>query len=420
MSEKAKIITLDNGLRIITQKVEGAKTCSLGVWIASGSAYEMPETSGTSHFIEHILFRGTETRSALDIAVEMDEIGGILNAYTAKEITCFYAHTLSEHAPKALDIICDMIMNPKMSEDDIELEKGVIKEEIALYKDSPEDLCADTFYRNIWKSNMLGANILGTEETVSTVTKESLSAHLKKFYVPERMVISIGGSFDEETAIEICKKYFNGLKNTGFVISLNEAEYSAGITRIKKNFMQNQVIIGFPGVCLTDKRREAELLISSILGAASSSRLFQHLREKLGLVYSIDSFSVSYLKSGVFTIGMGLNQKSEKQAIIETLKIISDFCNGVTEKELARAKEQAVAGFVMDLESISSRTSRNGRNLLLYGREITEDEVINNIRSVTMEDIRKTADEIFDFSKISLCGAGKVKSEKTDKVILSI
>ncbi len=420
MTNTPKIITLGNGLRIIIQKVEGAKTCSLGAWVACGSGYETPETSGFSHFIEHILFRGTSTRSALDIAVEMDEIGGILNAYTAKEMTCFYAHTLSEHAPKALDIICDMLMNPKLDENDIELEKGVIKEEIALYNDSPEDLCADTFYKSIWNESMLGSNILGTEETVDSVTGDKLKAHLKKFYVPERTVISIGGNFDEETALAICKKYFSAMVNTDFPLNPDKAEYFPGITTVKRKFMQNQLVIGFPGIPLGDKRREHSLLISSILGSASSSRLFQHLREKLGLVYSVDSFSVSYLKSGVFAVNMGLNEKSENQAIRETLRIISEFSRTVTEKELSRAKEQAVAGFVMDLEGIAARTSRNGRNLLLYGKVVSEDEVIRNIRAVTLDDIRNTADEIFDFSKISLCVAGKTKSKKAYKEILDI
>ena len=420
MTNNPKIITLSNGLRIIMQQNEGAKTCSLGAWVASGSGYETPETSGFSHFIEHILFRGTHRRSALDIAVEMDEIGGILNAYTAKEMTCFYAHTLSEHAPKALDIICDMLMNPKLDENDIELEKGVIKEEIALYNDSPEDLCADTFYKSIWNESMLGSNILGTEETVDSATKEKLEAHMKKFYVPERMVISIGGNFDEKTMLSICSNYFSAMVNTDFPINPEKAEYFSGITVVKRKFMQNQLIIGFPGIPLGNKRREDSLLISSILGSASSSRLFQYLREKLGLVYSVDSFSVSYLKSGVFAVSMGLNEKSEERAIRETLRIISEFSKTVTDKELSRAKEQAVAGFVMDLEGVSARTSRNGRNLLLYGRVISEDEVIKNIRSVTLDDIRKTAEEIFDFSRISLCVAGKTKSKKAYKEILDI
>lgn len=420
MTDKTEIITLENGLRIVFEKAEYSKTCSMGVWIASGSCFETPETAGTSHFIEHMLFRGTERRSALDIAVEMDEIGGILNAYTAKEMTCFYAHTLSEHMPKALDIICDMIMNPKLSEDDINLEKGVIKEEIAMYEDSPEDLCADVYYENIWAGSMLSSNILGTSETVDAVTKESLAAHMAKFYVPERMVISFSGNFDEDAALKICKNYFLQMKNTGFEITPVPAEYHTEITRIKKDFMQNQLILGFPGIALTDKRRHAVSLISSILGSASSSRLFQRIREELGLVYSVDSACVSHLDAGVFIVCMGLSEKSEKKAITEALKIIADFPETVTEKELMRAKEQTVASFVMSLESVSSLASRNGRNVLLYGKTIPEEEVIEKIRAVTLDELKKTAAELLDISKISLCTAGKVGSEKSYKEILDI
>ena len=420
MTDKFKIITLDNGLRIVIQKNGNAKTCSLGVWVGSGSCFETPETAGTSHFIEHMLFKGTEKRSALDIAVEMDEIGGVLNAYTAKEMTCFYAHTLSEHSAKALDIICDMIMNPKLSPEDIELEKGVIREEIAMYEDSPEDLCADSYYEKVWRGSMLGSNILGTNQTVDSVTRESLSAHMKKFYVPERTVVSFSGNFDENEAVEICKKYFSGMKNTGFELTPVSADYSPGIYRIKKDFMQNQLILGFPGIPLSDKRRDCASLISSILGASSSSRLFQTIREKLGLAYSVDCVNVAHLNAAVFIVCMGLSKKSEERAIAETLKIISEFAETVTEKELARAKEQTVAGFVMSLESVSSIASRNGKGVLLHGRPRSEEEVIKAVRGVTLDEIRQTAKEIFDFSKLSLCCVGDVGSEKNYRKYLKI
>lgn len=418
MTDNTKIIKLDNGLRIAICKSEYAKTCSLGIWVASGSCYETPETAGTSHFIEHMLFRGTHRRSALDIAVEMDEIGGVLNAYTAKEMTCFYAHTLTEHMPKALDIICDMITDPELSAEDVELEKGVIKEEIAMYEDSPEDLCADTYYENIWDGSMLGSNILGTPETVDSVTVEKLRDHMARFYVPERTVISFSGNFDEEKAIEICKSYFSHKKNTGFEINSVSAEYKPGITVVKKDFMQNQLILGFPGISLTDSRRHTVSLISSILGSASSSRLFQRIREELGLVYSVDTAGVSHLDTGVFIVCMGLSKNSEKKAISETLEIIADFPQTVTEKELERAKEQLVASFVMGLESVSSVASRNGRNVLLYGKIISEDEVIEKIRAVTLDDLKQTASEILDISKISLCAAGNTANKDAYKQIL--
>ncbi len=419
MENKRKIITLKNGLRIVLEKNRNSKICAAEIWVASGVSYESPEAAGTSHFVEHMFFKGSQKRSALDIAVEMDEIGGYLNAYTARENTLFYARMLSEHTEKALDILFDMVRNPRLDENDIELEKGVIKEEISMYEDSAEDLCADTFYENVWKNNMLGCDILGSVETVDAVTKESLGAHLGKFYVPERTVISISGNFDEKSVVSICKSYFADLKNTGFPLTPVYAEYTPHTVTIRKNVMQNQLILGFPGFCLKDERREAALLISSILGGSPSSRLFQHIREKLGLVYSVETACVSYLESGVFTVAMGLNEKSEEMAIAETLKIISDFTETVTEKDLARAKEQAVTGFVMELENISARASRNGRNLLLYNKIVPEEDIIRNIRAVTLDDIRKTAEEIFDFSKISICVAGKTKSKKAYKEIIN-
>ena len=206
-----EIITLENGLRIVLDKNSMLRTCAFGIMISSGSGYETPETAGISHFIEHMLFRGTSRRTALDLAVEMDEIGGRVNAYTTSTMTYFYAHTLTEHLPKALDIICDILTDSKLDEADIELEKGVIKEEIAMYKDSPEDLCADTYYENVWKGSMLASNILGTEETVDGITRDMLVAHLKKFYVPERMIVSFSGNFDEKTVITICEKYFGSM-----------------------------------------------------------------------------------------------------------------------------------------------------------------------------------------------------------------
>lgn len=379
MTEKAEIITLENGLRIVFQRSDDAKTCALGAWVASGSSFETPEKAGVSHFIEHMVFKGTEKRSALDVAVETDEIGGVINAYTAKETTCFYARALSEHMPKALDIICDMITNPRLDGADLEIEKGVIKEEIAMYEDSPEDLCLDAYYENVWKGSALGGNILGCAKTVEALKREDLETHMRKFYVPERTVLSFGGGFDKEAALKICRKYFSGMKNTGFPLTPAPADYNACVVRVKKDFMQNQIILGFPGTSLYDERRNAVSLIACILGASSSSRLFQKIREEKGLAYSVDCVCVSHLAAGLFTVSMSSGARTEKRAITEALKIIEEFPDAVTEKELARAKEQTVLDFVMSLENVSSVASRNGADILFYNRLIPESEIVEKI-----------------------------------------
>lgn len=406
---KTETLTLQNGLRIVLDKNSSLRTCAFGVMISSGSGYETPETAGISHFMEHMLFRGTQRRTALDLAVEMDEIGGRVNAYTTSSFTYFYAHTLTEHLPKALDIICDILTDSRLDENDIELEKGVIKEEIAMYKDSPEDLCLDTYYENVWKGSMLASNILGTEETVENITREKLVSHLRKFYVPERMIISFSGNFDEKTVLDICEKYFGSMKNTGFETVHPTAVYHPGFVTVQKDFSQNQLILGFEGVPISDREGcRTATYVSSILSGGSSSKLFQTLREKLGLVYSVDCTNSSHQNTGLLMIDMGLSRNSEEKALIETVRILSDFPNLITEKDVSVAKEHIVSGFVMGCESVSARASRNARAIFNYGSIESDDDKIKSLRSITSAQIRECADKIIDLNRISLCAVGNV------------
>ncbi len=416
-----KTVTLGNGLRIVLDKIENLRTCAFGVMVASGSGYESPETAGTSHFIEHMLFRGTQKRTALELAVEMDEIGGRMNAYTTSSLTYFYAHTLTEHLPKAMDIICDIIMNSKLSSDDIELEKGVIKEEIAMYKDSPEDVCLDTYYENIWRGSPLANNILGTVENVEGITREKLLAHMQKFYVPERMIVTVSGNFSEESVLQICESYFGEMENTGNTVVYPTAIYQPQIVTVEKDFSQNQLILGFNGVTLENKRecRIADY-VSSILAGSSSSRLFQNLREKLGLVYSVDSTNACHPKTGLMLIDMGLSRKSEKKAIKETLKILENFASDITEREVAVTREHIVSSFVMGSESVTARASKNARSLLNYGYIEPDESRIESIRSVTLDEVRELSGRIFDLKNISLCAVGKVHTQEEYKEYLAI
>ncbi len=416
-----KTLTLGNGLRIVLDKIENLRTCAFGVMVASGSGYETPETAGTSHFIEHMLFRGTEKRTALELAVEMDEIGGRMNAYTTSSLTYFYAHTLTEHLPKAMDIICDIIMNSKLSPEDIELEKGVIKEEIAMYQDSPEDVCLDTYYENIWRGSPLANNILGTVENVEGINREKLLAHMEKFYVPERMIVTVSGNFNEESVLQICESYFGEMKNTGNTVVYPTAIYQPQIVTVEKDFSQNQLILGFNGVTLENKRecRIADY-VSSILAGSSSSRLFQNLREKLGLVYSVDSTNACHPKTGLMLIDMGLSRKSEKKAIRETLKILENFSADITEREVAVTREHIVSSFVMGSESVTARASKNARSLLNYGFIEPDESRIESIRSVTLDEVRELSERIFDLKKISLCAVGKVHTQEEYKDYLNL
>ncbi len=406
-------ITLKNGTRVILDGNSSVRSCNIGIFIASGPRYEAPENSGAAHFIEHMLFKGTPTRTALQIAEQMDEIGGMMNAYTTKEFTCFYARCLTEHSETAFDILGDMITSPLLRQEDIELEKGVIKEEIAMYEDSPEDLCADVFNSRIWPKDMLGANTCGTRESVDSMNREKLLAHMNEFYVPERTVISIGGNFDKKDMLAKCDEYFGKKKPGGNPLTASTPEYRKCFTCIKKDFEQNQLILAFPGLSLSDEaEHHAARLLISILGASSSSRLFQRIREELGLAYAIDCDNAAYQNAGVFVVTLALAEKSEQQALKQTIEIIASFAGSITEKELARAKEQTVAGLIMGLESGGARASYNGRNELLLGRIVPDDETVKAIRAVTLENVKTLAEKLFDFSKVSLCVVGKVHSER--------
>lgn len=402
-----KKITLPNGLRILFDYVDWARSCTVSVCIASGSRYESGAALGAAHFIEHMLFKGTKTRSAFDISKQMDEIGGALNAYTTKEYTCIYARTLTDHIEKAVDIIGDMLNNSKIDRDDLELEKSVIKEEIAMYEDSAEDLCFDVFYENAWRTSTLGNNILGTRASVSGMTTDIIRKQLADFYVPERMTIAFCGKFDEERVHEQCEKYFGSLKNTGNLLMTEPADYHQTDTFIRKEFEQNQIVLGMNGLPREDKRTYALNLATGILGGASSSRLFQRIREELGLVYSIDAFNANYINAGLVGISMALAPKAEKKAISETLKIINGFSDSISNDELSRMKEQMAASVVMGLESTASRSANMARNELLYNKVESEDEIVEKIRRVSRDEVRAVAKEIFDLCNLSVCAVGK-------------
>ncbi len=418
MKKNTEKIVLDNGTRVLFEKDDHVRSCSLGIWAASGSAYEDFAAAGTSHFIEHMAFRGTAKRSSREIAEQMDEIGAYLNAFTAKEYTCFYSRSLAEHTHTAFDILGDMLTAPAMKSEDIELEKGVILEEISMYEDSPDDLCVDKLYDAVWGPDRMGGNILGTAQTVGSMTRERLRTHMDKFYAPERTVLSFCGNYDRDRILSQCHEFFGSAKNTGNPFVPASAQYRKSVTAVKKNFEQNQLIIAFPGVTQSSDWRESAQLMSSILGASSSSRLFQRIRDEMGLVYSIDSANASFVNEGLFLVSMGVSPKSEEKAITQTLEIMRDYADSVTQKELSRAIEQAVAGLVMGNESVSSRVSYNGFNELLFGEIDDEETIAARLRAVTLDDIREAAKRILDFNNISLCAVGNVQSEDYYKKLI--
>lgn len=406
------LIKLENGMRIATRQLDHTRSASIYFFIGCGSRYEDRESLGASHFIEHMLFRGTEKRSSQQLAEEMDLLGGQLNAFTTKEYTCLYAQVLKNHVATALDIMCDMLCNPLMNDKDIEVEKGVVLEEISMYEDSPEELCADLLCGSVWNSDSLGYNILGTRQTVGKLNSGKLKEYMEKFYVPERITVAICGNFDEQEAVDIIKHYFARKQNTGNYINPATPKFNHAITLKRRDFEQTHMMLGVNGLPLGDKNKYAAAIFSAITGGTSSSRLNRRIREELGLAYSVYTFHTSYLGTGLFGIGAGINHNNQIKAMEEILKILEELRNGISPEELYRTKEQFKAVMVMGLESSSAIASSMGRGLLLENKYTDIDTMIRKIDQLTVIDIQNIACTLTDPANMALTVVGKPKAEQ--------
>lgn len=403
-------IKLKSGLTILMEQVPFFKTASFGIWIRSGSRYECKQDAGISHFIEHMLFKGTPTRTALDIAVTGDTFGGQLNAYTAKEYTCVYSRTLHTHFAKAFEMICDMVIHPRLDPSDIETERGIIREEIAMYEDSAEDVAADLLYRGVWPESGLGRPILGDLSTVGAFTREDMIRYRSNTYTPENMVVSVCGSFDREALLDIAEQYFPCPSGEP-ALSMETPTYTSCIRVREKDFEQNSVVLGFPGLTIGDERRFTLSVLNNLLGGASSSRLNQRIREELGLAYSVYSYSILHMGTGLFGVSAATSPDTEEQALTEMLKILKDLPHTIREEEVSRVKEQIMASLAMGMEGIASRASHNGRSELLEGKIATDDELLQKVEEVRVEDVRHMAEELTNFEAMSIAAVGRIKNE---------
>ncbi|MBQ8391861.1 MAG: insulinase family protein [Clostridia bacterium] len=370
------------------------KTVSVGIFVKSGSMYETEKEKGISHFIEHMLFKGTCNRSAKDIAEEMDFAGGHINAYTARECTCYYTKVLSEDLRLSAEILGDMYYNSLFREEDIELERGVIIEEINMYEDSPEDLALDTVCEYMWKDNPLGYIISGSEESVKGISREMMLDYMSRRYTPENTVISVAGAFDEEDMKSIFEEFFSQGKNAPSII-LGKPDFTFGTWSRVKDVEQAHLSIAYRGLDLSSDKLYTMSVLNNILGGSMSSRLFQKVREENGLCYSIYSYTASFPQAGMMGIYAGLADNSLEKALDMIDGEIGRICSEkVSEYELKKALSQIKCGIVMSRESAASHMAENGKSLLLTGRVRTDDEILKAVLSVTEEDILNVANEI--------------------------
>ncbi|MFC1884840.1 M16 family metallopeptidase [Thermodesulfobacteriota bacterium] len=407
---------LDNGVKIISEKIPNLRSISLGIWVNAGSRDESEEENGISHFIEHMIFRGTDHRSGLDIAKELDAIGGLSNAFTGKENTCFYARVLDENLVKLSDILSDIFLRSKFDFTDVERERQVVLQEIAMVEDNPEDNIHVMLNRNFWHNHPIGMPILGTEENVSRLGRANIEKYIKKFYVPEKILIVAAGNVEHKELVCCFEPLFG-------IIEKSETEYkrTAPETRGRfsvhfKELEQAHICLGGKAPSLRNSKRFACAVINTILGGNMSSRLFQEIREKNGLAYSVYSFLSSYLDSGLFGIYVGSDPSNVNPVLAIIQREIEKICRGdLTKQDLADAKENIVGGIYLGSESADSRMMRNAKNEFVFQRYVDYGELVSEIKKVTINDVVEVALEVFKSESITFVALGSLQEEDVDK-----
>lgn len=397
-----KKYTCQNGVRIVVEHIPTVRSAAIGVWVKTGSRNEVPKLNGISHFLEHMFFKGTSTRSAREIAESFDSIGGQVNAFTSKEYTCYYAKVLDNHANYALEVLADMFFNSEFDSVELEKEKNVVYEEIKMYEDAPDDIVHDLLSQAVYGNHSLGYPILGTEETLSTFTSDMLKQYVHDMYTPEKVVISIAGNVDDAFINEV-ERYFGSFMRGEERNEIIQPNFHQNKLIRKKETEQAHLCLGFNGLKIGDEDTYSMTVLNNILGGSMSSRLFQEVREERGLAYSIYSYHSSYQDSGILTIygGTGANQlDSLYETISQTLTKFKR--DGVTEKELKNSKEQLKGSLMLSLESTNSRMSRNGKNELMLGKHISLDDIIAKIDAVTAERVYELINSLFTEHSVSL------------------
>ncbi len=402
---------MSNGIRVVAEKINYLKSISIGVWVGNGSRYENRDENGISHFIEHMLFKGTQNRSAAQIAYEIDSVGGQLDAFTTREYTCFYTKTLDEHIPTALDLLSDMLFNSRLDADDMALERQVINEEIRMYEDSPEDLVYDLSSYAVWGDTPMGRTILGTRESLDKITPDIMRAYIAGHYTSANTIISVSGNFNEDF-FELLEKYFGSKKMSDKAPLLPDAPYLSGNNIVRrKDIEQVQLVATFKGIDVMDESVYSLLVFNNVFGSGMSSRLFQNIREQRGLVYSISAGHSAYLNTGVFDIAAGMSAENMSRVA----ELISEEINKIkrdklTKEEINRAKEQLKGNYILSNESTGARMQGAGRSLLLNKPLLTQEETLAKIESVNADTTAEIIDRILDSSTLCISAVGPADS----------
>lgn len=398
---------LPNGVRIITEEIEHVRSIAFGLWVGAGSRDEREGFEGISHFIEHMFFKGTEHRTARDLAESLEAVGGQLNAFTTKEYTCYYAKVLDEDLDLAIDVLSDMFFYSRYDEKEIEKEKNVVIEEIKMYEDSPDELIHDVFSECVWNDHPLGKPILGTEESIRSLNRDKIMTFLSEHYAPDNLVIAVAGKIKHADIVEKLAAQFGDFRRGGRRV-LEGTPTGLTIERYQqKETEQMHILLGVPGLGQDDEDIYAMHIFNNIIGGGLSSRLFQQIREQRGLAYSVYSYHSTYVDTGLFGIYAGTSPKNTKEVIECILRELNEIKQkGISTLELERTKAQIKGGLYLGLESVSSRMSRLGKTELTYNRVLSPEEVVEKLEKVTQADVLRVIGRLWQRDNISVMTLG--------------
>ena len=407
-------ITLKSGVRVVVKRMEGLLSVTMGVLVGTGAAYETDTEDGISHFIEHMQFKGTERRTAFEISDAFDAIGAQVNAFTGKDVTCYYAKATTGHAKEAFALLADLFLNSTFPEEEMKREKGVVLEEINMDEDSPEDLCLDLLARATFGNKNYGRNILGPAKNVEGFTREDILAYKSKRYCPENIVVSFAGNIELQEAAALAEEYFGNMARGNFERREKEVTLSSGNLFRQKSIEQAHFAYAFPTVVRDHVLAPAVQVMNAILGGGLSSRLFKHVREELGLAYSVYSYTSHYPETGVLTVYAGVNPKKCDKAADAVKHVLAELKGkGVTEEEFLRGREQVLSGSIFAQENTSSQMLIYGKQMLYKNELYDFEKRMAEISAVSMDDVAAAIDVSLDFDRVAVASVGNLKEGVT-------
>ncbi|MEK6409329.1 MAG: pitrilysin family protein [Acidobacteriota bacterium] len=416
-----KQTVLDNGLTIISERMDHVRSASVGIWVRSGSRHEAAPLNGISHFIEHTLFKGTRNRTSREIAVESDAIGGHVDAFTSREVAAYYVKVLDEHLARAFDLLSDLVTSPLFADEELDRERNVVTEEIKMVGDTPDDLVHEVFVANFWPDHPLGRSILGTVDTLATFNHERVSNYFSNIYTPRNLVVAGAGNLEHERFVDMVGGSLSSLKDRPVHLSASAPLHATRRIVLDKDLEQAHLVLGTCCPSMTSADRYSVHVLNVILGGGMSSRLFQTIREEHGLAYAVYSGVNAYTDAGYLSVYAATSPEQVSDVIKLSVEEFNRFkSEPVSEAELQRAKDQLKVSIMLSLESTSARMSNLARQEIFFGRQFTLDEILDRINQVTRSDVQRVAGEIFSGDELAITAVGQLGSLDLDRAQIAV